>query len=138
MDIYKETEPYPTESYLHASTVYHFMSLTSSAGGHRANSSGCLLPCRASWLKRSSSSWLLKSSSPSTFWSGVKYRRLKSDEVSERPQSSLSCARVGDMTWGKSRERPVRVVKVGHGKELRVKKKKEDGDLSGGFKTALL
>lgn len=78
--------------------------LTSSAGGHRANSSGCLLLCRASWLKRSSSSWLLKANSPSTLWSGVKYRKLKSEEVSVRPESSLSPASVGDLTWGKVRK----------------------------------
>lgn len=86
--------------------VFSFsLGLTSSAGGQRANSSGCLLLCRASWLRRSSSSWLLKANSPSTLWSGVKYRKLKSEEVSVRPESSLSPARVGDLTWGKVRKK---------------------------------
>lgn len=84
--------------------------LTSSAGGYSANSSGCRFACRASWFKRSSSSWLLKASSPSTLWSGVKHRRLKSEEVSVRPESSVSPARVGDLTWGKGIMRGMRVV----------------------------
>lgn len=77
-----------------------WMQLTSSAGGHKAKSSGCLFPCRASRLERSSSSWLLKAVSPSTLWSGVKHRKLKSEGVSAWPESSLSPARVGDLIWG--------------------------------------
>lgn len=98
--------------------------LTSSAGGYKANSSGCLFPCRASWLKRSSSSWLLQASSPSTLWSGVKHRKSKSEDVSVRPESSLRSARVGDLTWGKDRGRRVRVM-TGKGwgrKEIKYRK----------------
>lgn len=124
--IYKEidgNQPYPTW-YIISCEYQLSLYLTSSAGGHRANSSGCLLPCRASWLKRSSSSWLLKASSPSTLWSGVKYRKLKSEEVSVRPESSLSPARVGDLTWGKDGKRRVRVVRVVTG--LRVGEGREE------------
>lgn len=88
--------------------------LTSSAGGYSANSLGCLFPRRASWLKRSSSSWLLKFNSPSTLWSGVKHRKLKSEEVSVRPESSLRPVRVGDLTWGKDRKKE---AAVGWGEE---------------------
>lgn len=74
-------------------------SLTSSAGGYRANSSGWRFPCRASWLNLSRSSWLLKCSSPSTLGSGVRpERRSKSEEVRVLPESSLSTAREGDFT----------------------------------------
>ncbi|TNN58030.1 hypothetical protein EYF80_031778 [Liparis tanakae] len=46
-------------------------------------------------------------SRPSTLWSGVKQRRLKSEEVRVRPESLLSPARVGDVTWGRDGDRGI-------------------------------